>query len=374
MIKKNKFCFQIFFASLILYWLLSATMANAGYDLGILKLILVSVGLFFYLITLTFTKFSKKEMVLFIILNVIVVLAFIFSGMANFGILTIVPIMFSLKNVTIKEAVRTMFWVLLIYYICFLVLCLFNIIPTSYYIKTDAFGIDYNMLKLGNQHGNSNFVIVFNILSTFLYGYYDRLKKIHFIFLFALVLLFYVLLSSRTGIILSLLTLFIFYYYKFIRKNKENSNNNVISFFVRNSYSIFYVTVFFIAAFLKNSFVYNFLNKLVSSRIAEINHYLIDVGFGLFPKKVNFDWICDNTQVKILVAYGLVFTILYLVVVNRSIKKLYEKNFNLEIILMVIYLLYSYSEVAFFKPMSDFTMLFLIYAFSTVKIKDEENL
>ena len=29
---------------------------------------------------------------------------------------------------------------------------------------------------------------------------------------------------------------------------------------------------------------------------------------------------------------------------------------------MIMYLLYSYSEVAFFKPVSDFTMLFFTYA------------
>ena len=35
---------------------------------------------------------------------------------------------------------------------------------------------------------------------------------------------------------------------------------------------------------------------------------------------------------------------------------------NIEILMMIMYLLYSYSEVAFFKPVSDFTMLFFTYA------------
>ena len=115
------------------------------------------------------------------------------------------------------------------------------------------------------------------------------------------------------------------------------------------------------------------MNKLVSSRISEVNHYLVDFGMKLIPQKVNYSWICDNTQVKIMVSYGLIFTIIYLFFAYKTIKELQKENKRIEILMMIVFLLYSYSEVVFFKPISDFTMLFFVYAFSSLNCKDKEK-
>ena len=226
---------------------------------------------------------------------------------------------------------------------------------------------------LGNQHGNTIKVIIFNIIASYLYGYYEKINLKKIIVLQTFIIASYFIFGSRTGVILSTLTIWGIYIIKYSKFEIPNAFNKTIMFLERYSYIIFYVAVFIIGYFMKGTEFYNFLNKLVSSRIFEVNHYLVDVGMKLLPQSIKYDWLCDNTQVKIMVSYGSIFTVIYLILSYKTIKELQKRNNKIGIFLMIMYLLYSYSEVAFFKPVSDFTMLFFVYAFNSIKCKDKEN-
>lgn len=226
---------------------------------------------------------------------------------------------------------------------------------------------------LGKQHGNTVNVLVFNIIASYLYAYYEKINLKQIIIFQIFIIVSYLILGSRTALILSTLTIWGIYIIKYSKIELPNAFNKIIIFLERYSYVIFYIAVFVIGYFMKETSFYHFLNKLVSSRIFEVNHYLVEIGMKLLPQYVNYDWLCDNTQVKIMVSYGLIFTIIYLILSYKTIKELQKRNNKIGIFFMIIYLLYSYSEVAFFKPISDFTMLFFVYAFQNIKCKDKEN-
>lgn len=370
---KSESFYCIFFACFILYWLLDVTLIKTGLNYSWAKLMLLLIGGFSFLIHWINTIYTPKELFKQLVLFAIILCTFIFSGMQNTGFLIIFPAIVGLKNVHIKEVVKVMFWTMSIYLFVFILLCFIKILPSDVFMKKDAFGNVYKMITFGNQHGNTIYVVWFNILCSYIYAYYDKLKKSSFLYLTILSIIMYLLLYSRTGIILSIIVLILSYIVKFTKITLPEKLNKITSFLIKYSYLIFYITVFSIAAFLHETEFFTFLNNLVSSRIAEVRHYLIDIGFGLFPQKIIYYWICDNTQIKILVSYGLIFTSVYLIYSIKTIQYLLKKNLKIEIVMMLMYLLYSYSEVAFFKPISDFTMLFFSYAIFESYYKSENK-
>lgn len=359
---KSELFYYIFFVCFIVYWELDTLLINSGIDYSLLSNLSFIIGGVSFAILWFLSKFTFSEIIKQIIFLIIILFVFIKSGMDNTGLLVLFPAIVGLKNVKIKDVVKIMFWTLSITFSIFLILCVIKVIPFATFVKVDAYGNSYNMITFGNQHGNTIYVIWFNILCSYIYSYFDKIKKINFLILIIISLILYFLLCSRTGIILSLLTILLVYYVKYKKHTISGKLKIFVDFILEYSYVIFYIIVFLIAAYLYDTQFYEILNNVVSSRIAEVRHYLVDVGFGWLPKKVIYYWICDNTQIKILVSYGMLFTCMYLALSVKTLKYLTKNSMTIEIVMMIMYLLYSYSEVAFFKPVSDFTMLFFSYA------------
>ncbi len=363
----NKKLYYIFFVSSLLYWLLEASLVNSGLNLSFSK-ILPIVGILSFSIMWINTVFTKKEYITQFIMLFVLVFVYFKSGMQNNGLLLFFPAIVGLKNIKIYDVVNIMFKTLLIFSLVFSLLCVFQIVPVVQFTKQEAlFGIKFNMLKLANQHGNTIFVIFFNLIASYTYVNYKKNNLKRCVFLQVLVIIIYHILQSRTGLLMCTSVIWGSYIIKKINIKK----NKPFLFIERNFVSLFYLVVFFIGNYLKNTFIYSFLNKLISARIEEVSHYLENV--GMLPKSIQYDWICDNTQVKIMASYGIIFTIIYCLIYYKCIKKLQQKNKNIEIFFIIIYLLYSYAEVSFVKPVSDFSMLFLVYAFNSMRCKDEEN-
>lgn len=369
----NSKLYYIYYSCFVLYWFINLMFVNLKVDLSILKYAMLSFGIISLGLMIINTKFTKKELILQFFMILFLLYVYITSGKDNIGLLLFYPSIIGLKNVKIKNVVKIMMWTLIIALSITVLLTFMKILPYSYYTKTDYFGNDYKMIKIANQHGNTLYVAIFNTIASYLYAYYDKINRKKLLILELIAIIAYSVLYSRTGLVLTTLTIFGTYIIKYCKVKLPNKIIKIKEFLERWSYSIFYFVVFIIGYFMKNTSLYIFLNKLVSSRISEVNHYLVDIGMKLIPQKVDYSWICDNTQVKIMVSYGLIFTIIYLFFTYKTIKELQKRNKNIEIFMMIIFLLYSYSEVVFFKPISDFTMLFFVYAFSSINCKDKEN-
>lgn len=369
----NSKLYYMYYSCFVIYWFINLMFANLNVDLSALKYAILFCGIISFVIMFSNTKFTKKELILQFFMIIFLLYVYIASGKDNIGLLLFYPSIIGLKNVKIKNVVKTLMWTLIIVLVITLLLTFLGILPYSYYTKTDYYGNDYKMMRIANQHGNTIYVAIFIIITSYVYAYYEQINRIKLMALEIIAIIAYFILYSRTGLILTTFTIIGTYYLKYIKVKLPNKIVEVINFFERWSYSIFYIVVFIIGYFMKNTPIYIFLNKLVSSRISEVNHYLVDFGMKLIPQKVNYSWICDNTQVKIMVSYGLIFTIIYLFFAYKTIKELQKENKRIEILMMIVFLLYSYSEVVFFKPISDFTMLFFVYAFSSLNCKDKEK-
>jgi hypothetical protein len=296
--------------------------------------------------------------------------------MTNEGVLSFFPAIVELKNIKIRDVTKVMFRVLYILEVLLLVAAILKIIPTTTYTKTDLFGNSYTMIEIALMHGNSNYIIIFNIISLYLYTYFDNLNLKKCLVLQFLLIFFYLLFYSKTGFILGT---FVVWGCLLIKKNNNNKNNNKYN---KNSFSsiiighfflFFYTFVYIMATFLHNTKFFYFLNKVVQSRIYEAYYHINKNGISFFPRNIKYYYICDNSQTILLVSFGVIFTLLYVFLNDKAIRNLLNNSKNVEVFFILVYLLYSYSEITFIKPFSNFSVLFLIYAFYKEKVMDSNE-
>ena len=184
----------------------------------------------------------------------------------------------------------------------------------------------------------------------------------------------YLLLSCRTGLILGTLSIWGVYCMKTIFNERELPSvlNKIIKILAENSYLIMFLFVYIVGVYFNQTSFFDIINKIISSRIHEAYYYLTKVGMGLLPKYVKYYYICDNLQTYIMVCFGLIFTITYLILHYMAIKNLIKNGRKIEVLFMIIYLLYTYCEAVLLKPFSNFSILFLIYAFYPNRKAEQE--
>lgn len=361
MIKKDNL-YIVMYSMLTAYWFVKYIYVNSGLNTAIVCNIMLIIGLLSFIPIWIFAKFSLKEVIIQAVLLGFLVYVYFMSGAKDNGILTIFLGIVAVKNVDIRKITKTMFYTLLILFILLLILTLIGVVPYSTYQKTDAFGNTHNMIKLAKQHGNPHYIVVFNIIALYLYTYYKKVDLKRCFILQVLVLLFYAMFSSRTGIILATLSIWGVFIIK-KRSNKTYKENKIINMILKNSYLIMFLFVYIMGTFCYETSFFNFVNKLVSSRIYEAYYYFENVGIGLLPKAVKYYYICDNSQTYMMVNLGMIFVLIYVILNYKTISNLIKRRKMVEVFFLILFLIYSYSEVVFLKPFSNFSMLFLIYAF-----------
>lgn len=359
-LRKKENLYIVFFICFTLYWFSTYILVLSNLNLKIFNMLVLGIGGISFTIYWFLNKFTKKEYIYQLILAIILGIAYYMSGMENEGILTFFPALVCLNKISIRKITKSMFYTLLICEVIMLILSVFNVIEYSFYTKIDDFGNKYNMLKIANQHGNPHYIIIFDIISLYIYSYFKKFDIKKCIIIEIILIVFFFLFYSRTGIILgTIANVGSYVLKKKYEKGKITSKNHSI---FNYSFLLFYLFVFIVGYFFHNTGFFTLLNKLISSRIKEAYIYFTHYGLTILPRKITYNYICDNTQTYMLCSFGLAFTGLYIYLNDRAIRILNKKGMKIEILFIVLFLLYSYCEVTFVKPFSNFSSLFLIYA------------
>lgn len=360
---KKELLYLIFYSSFSAYWFSTYVLSATKLDLTIFNNILFVVGFAFFAIAWILEKNSVKEYIIQVLFFTFLIFIFIGSGGVDQGILIIFPMIVGMKNTRIKRVTRIMFITYIVLFIFLILLSTFGIVENTIYTKKGTYE-NYKTLQLGGVNANIIFIIIFALISLYLYTYSEKISFIKCCILQLLCIVAYFLFYSRTGVVTTSAEIWGSY---IISKNinfnrikfKKSKINN---FILKHSYFIFYLFIYIVGKYFFYTGFAQFLNKLVTSRIFEVNYYVNNFGVGLFPKYVLY-YACDNSQTIMFVSYGLIYTFIFLYLHYRTISVFIQKSKRLEIFFMIIFLIYSYSEFALLKPFANFGMLFLIYAF-----------
>lgn len=227
------------------------------------------------------------------------------------------------------------------------------------------------MIQLGMQHGNPLSLIVFCILSTYLYTNINNYSWKHFIFSMLLSIITYFAFHSRTTLILCLiLTLGIPIVLKIKKLNK------IVGYVLKLFPVIMIIAVILLSTVLYNTPLAQMLDTIITNRLTCANYYFYNFGVSLLPRYIPEYLVFDNMYAFMVVEYGIIFTIIYCVFYSKTIRKLLKNKRYIEVFLILLYALYAYCEKGLLKIFCNFPMLFIAYLFYDIfkeNAKEEKN-
>lgn len=320
----------------------------------------IAIGLFFlYWINV---KFTKKELLKQIIILGIATAAYFLSGCEyEYIILTVLAVVGS-KNIEIKKITKYMFITLLVVFIIYMLGIILNIIPNTTYVKTDKFGNNYTTYTFGG-HGNAFFCIWFTLIILYIYSFFEKIRFIHIVILEIISLVFYFLTYSRTGIVIVSILLIATAVLK-ILGNKIDKIKFIPKFIKLLTIIIIplmFITVYVLSTKLYGGELYSTVNNLITARLEVANYYISNFGVELLPQDYDVTVTFDNLYAFIMVTFGWGITILICSIYIKLIRQLCKEKKYLEILIIMVFVLYSFSEKMFINVFRNFSILFFQY-------------
>ena len=322
--------------------------------------VFLTTGFISWAVSFISCEHTKKELTAHIIMIGYFVYLIAASGFSNFGPLTIALSFSSIKGIKIRDAAKSTFKGILAIISVFILLCTLDIIPSYVENKTDLFGVVFSMNRLGGVHGNVLFSVFFMLLSSLLYGYKKYITKIHLVFLELITIGLFLLVYSRTGILMCTLEIL---FYMVMTNKKHITINEKIKAMARKliPYIIPAIAVFcvIVPQYYYGSWVYNAANNAITNRFLSAHVYYQAYGFSLLPHSIKEFMVFDNMYAYIFVLYGAINYILCMTLMFLTVKKLLKERRNEDSMQLIMIALYAVSEKVFFKTIGVFPILFI---------------
>lgn len=315
-------------------------------------------------------KFTKKEFVIMFSLLGIGILNLIIGNQTV--ILFTAIILCCMKNVSIEKTIRVMFIARLIAYLLIIFLVITGICENNYmlfyrdgeYIK--RYSLTFNHPNLA--HSSFAIIVILGI-----YIFYDKLNVINVLIVELLNYGLYLFTYSRTGfLICSVFLIFALLFKKF--KIIKNISAKFIKY-----YLVFLIFLSLISGILYNDFdIFQQADKLLTGRIGYINELITNYDIPIIGnQKYNEDVLFDNGYISLLYEGGLLATIWFIYIYNKTTKLLIKENRNKEILLLIIFMTYSITESYLPNVIMNPTLLFFtLYIFRKSKgdnINEDNN-
>ncbi|AEB30202.1 hypothetical protein CAR_c15430 [Carnobacterium sp. 17-4] len=208
--------------------------------------------------------------------------------------------------------------------------------------------------SLGYAHPNTLFMHVFIIAIDIIVLRYNKLNFKTLLILNFFLGVFSNITSSRTGMIVFIcLSILIFLQKKFNILNKSK----IIRIIITYSISIFTLSTYFLVyAYNNSSSLVYILDTMITGRIRSAAYYWNTYGLSILGQPTNrlstIDalltnqraYILDNVYFNLLISQGVVFTIIYIVLYTKLIKKLFNEKNEIAILLIFTFFVYGLTE------------------------------
>ena len=287
---------------------------------------------------LIITKYTRKEIIICLILGLIGIISYFFTKREGV-LLTIITIV-SLKNVPYKRVLCLAFSLRCIIFILLVTLSLTGIIENVETVHwRDEVGF-ITRYALGYDHPNLLHTNFFILVILFIYLFYERLNVISYILMLGINYFIYTFSISRTGfystILVVIVTIFL----------KKRLINKRIFYNICKIAIPFSILFTIITAFGYNNFeVIKGLDRLFSGRIFYSNYFLTYYNWNLFGRSLTNDSnLLDNGYVVLMINYGIVVFLIYVLGYYKVIKKFIKLQMDKELLMICFFSIYGITE------------------------------
>lgn len=327
-LSKSELHFLIFFLPLFFAKLIDLTATDAE---------LVAIAAFsfaFFIIKVLHENFSRKELITWVFLGAFATLLMFVCGKEGF--LFSIIMMISIRNVDLTK----------IYKICFF-FGIFGVLLSMYIAREGMYVPRYNgTWQSVYKRSNILYISYMAIVSLFCLCKKNKFKFIHGILILIISVGMYKYSGSRTGIIVTLLLLIFILALSSKPIRKSKIVKWVCSIFPIICCGINY---FICCEYRKFDFLY-ILDRLMQGRLDMGKHFLDIYNVKLFGQKIfestnaNNYMVLDAAYLDMLLCYGLLFLILWLITTCIVIQYLYKQDRYVEIAVIMMYSVYGISE------------------------------
>ena len=351
--KKIKNCNMIYI--LLIYFLIAKKYISLIYNEILYKentIVNATVFLFalFLGLNLIVSKFTRSD----IILLIFGVVTFVLSKDQLILIYIIMAI--SAKNIDNDKIIK--------YYIGFnLVFLLGVVIGNAVGIIPDSIDLHYRLVngvqKIRDDFGfgnpNAMFFYLMPIYTGYIYIRYEKYNWLDRIVLWSLAIFVFVITYSRTGFFVIILGLIMVEIFRYIDIFKFNFIKIVVT---NIPLILILVSLFIGVVFAKNPK----LNSLLSARPEYWNKYLSNMSiFGNSQSNSMFyTYPLDNSYVYLLSLYGILVTLLFILITNFSLNKFIEQKNYKFLIITLMFFLYGFGENILFSASLNFTLILML--------------
>lgn len=252
----------------------------------------------------------------------------------------------------------------IVYKIC-LWIGIFFVSVSAYIERNGSESMRYVSGRWTSVYKRSNILFISFFAVLCLYLYLQKEKKVSVLKLSIIWIIGYGMYrysGSRTG----LLVLNVLIIMLFLLRNKKISNSRSVQFLCVNSPIIGFLLSYLMAFFYgKNQFLY-VVNNMLQGRLELGHRYLNTYSIKLFGQHIfeNFSsdnfWCLDCAYLDMLLCYGAIFTLIWVILTKNVLKWLYRENRYIEVATIVAYSMYGISET--FLPNGFLNVSIFLYA------------
>lgn len=358
----------------------------------------VTLGVIFYItlvffVLCSFSEFKKSFLnPTFCLVAVVFLLTYITTGICKGSILTTIIVLACVKNSDLKKVIKIIIIPKAVIFFIYLFFVVLKIIPDEIMGVRKKFGIEIIRHSLGHFSPNCNFWMLFPYCAGYLFVK-EKIKiweiTLHFVFFFSL----YCLTGCRTGFYCIIIMIMLYLLYCFFPKAMCKI---FLLKTVKHVFAILCVISLLLCLIVKNIGTDKYidlrnrylkgealsygkellvrLDVISSSRILNGALAIEKYGFSLFGQKVDYSMYVDNSFVKLLTSYGVLFTYTFIISMYYTIKKMQSEKEVFALIIICIFAIYFVFEQVFFNVMDAFIYLFAVSVKNREKLTDKSVL
>lgn len=329
---------------------------------------------------------SKLEKIILITAGILLIAEIInFILYRDIRLLSITLVILSAYNVDTKKIIKNVLTM--------------QLAMTCLVIFASIFGITQNYAvprEDGNLRYSLGFAFTTNLsqivlFATLLYCYIEDFKVSNTILFFLQItnLLIYYITNSRTEILVFEALVVIILLYRYIPNKTFNKAKKIISkIFVRFYWCIPILSLVVVLLYANGGEFINKLNQLLSNRLAQTYEVIADgniklfgsdvelIGYGIgdiikYGNNIKSNYI-DNEYLQMLVLYGIIITVSFIVLMNILLYALYKQRRYKELFMCAIYLLFGVLNPRIIDLMYS-PILFMLIPYIMNLIKQKEN-
>lgn len=349
-LKKNNLFAYIYIILINIYYGLRATQLNNPN----LHYILYMAVIIFFIQVCFFENYRLLEVFILPLLIVFCMLNYHYSNDSRLLVLALTIII--MKSVKFESCLKLIFYERILITICIISLSIIGVIP-----NIERYVNDRTAYALGFDHSNLLAVWITIILFMYICLNQTRMNIKNYLLFILCSICIYIITISRTSLIVSIFiyTILLINYYIGIPRTIFN--------FSKYIYFVFMWLSIYLPLNLSSTGFIRILDKWLSYRLTLSKMYLDNFSIGWFHTYISASkfkdiakyYILDSGYLNLLYSFGIVESIVFMVLNILLIKKLLKQQKDIYVIVIIGLAIYSFTEDVLCSLQYNFTLLLL---------------